>query len=127
VIDWSAEWCRPCKLAKPVVERMSEIVENAVFANIDVDKNGPQAFSRGITSVPHFDFYINGERVRFARPRVDSASRPVRAPLTPPLPASRPAPPRPAAQKLEISGFRGDVLSEKVLELAKQAASQSEP
>ena len=40
VIDFSAEWCGPCKMLAPVMEEVSEEFGDSVsFYNIDVDEN----------------------------------------------------------------------------------------
>ena len=40
VVDFSAEWCGPCKMLAPVMEEISEEMPDIKFFNIDVDENG---------------------------------------------------------------------------------------
>ena len=41
VIDFSAEWCGPCKMLAPVMDEVSEELGDSVsFYNIDVDQHG---------------------------------------------------------------------------------------
>ena len=53
VIDFSAEWCGPCKMLAPVMEEVSEELGDSVsFYNIDVDQNMDIAQQYRIVSIP---------------------------------------------------------------------------
>lgn len=53
VIDFSAEWCGPCRMLAPVLEEVSEELRDTVtFYNVDVDENPDLAQSFGITNIP---------------------------------------------------------------------------
>ena len=53
VIDFSAEWCGPCKMLAPVMEEVSEEFGDSVsFYNIDVDENMDIAQMYKIVSIP---------------------------------------------------------------------------
>ncbi len=53
VVDFSAEWCGPCKMLAPVLEKVSEELEGkADFFNVDVDENPGLAEKYGIISIP---------------------------------------------------------------------------
>lgn len=63
VIDFSAEWCGPCKAIAPFVEELSGRYPNAHFLNVDVDECGETAAAYGISSMPTFVFLRNRTRV----------------------------------------------------------------
>lgn len=52
VIDFSAEWCVPCKGFAKVFAQAAEKYADAVFANIDIDKEPELATDFNIRSVP---------------------------------------------------------------------------
>ncbi len=64
VIDFSAEWCGPCKMLAPIMEEISEELGDSVsFYNIDVDQNMDIAQQYNIVSIPALIVLKKGEKV----------------------------------------------------------------
>ena len=64
VIDFSADWCGPCKMLAPVMEEVSEELGDSVsFYNIDVDQNMDIAQQYRIVSIPALLVLKKGEKV----------------------------------------------------------------
>jgi putative thioredoxin len=64
LVDFWAEWCGPCKVLSPVLEKLSnESNGNWVLAKIDTDKNQELAAKYGIRGIPNCKLFSKGEVV----------------------------------------------------------------
>ena len=62
MVDFTASWCGPCKLMKPLVESIAEQYEGKVKVYIfDVDTNKKRAKELGVTGLPFVVCFKNGE------------------------------------------------------------------
>jgi len=62
LVDFWAEWCGPCKMMNPILERLSnEYGDRLLVVKIDADKNADLAAEYGVTSIPTMLVVVNGK------------------------------------------------------------------
>ena len=62
VIDFNADWCQPCKILAPILERVSEKVE-AKICKVNVDESRELAKQFGVRGIPFLVVIKNGKMV----------------------------------------------------------------
>ncbi|QIO24475.1 thioredoxin [Haloarcula sp. JP-L23] len=60
--DFYADWCGPCQMLEPVVERLAAETD-ATVAKVDVDANQQLAGAYGVRGVPTLILFADGEQV----------------------------------------------------------------
>ena len=63
-VDFYADWCGPCKMMSPVIDKMAEEYAGRIkVGKVNVDENSDLAVKYGIMSIPNMVFFKTGEVV----------------------------------------------------------------
>jgi len=64
VVDFWAEWCGPCKMVAPTLDKLAEeFAGQVVVAKVDTDQYQPYMMQYGIRGIPTMLFFMDGQLV----------------------------------------------------------------
>lgn len=63
IVDFWAEWCMPCRMLTPILEKLEKEFTDVEFAKLNTDENPNVAFKYGIFSIPTVLMFYKGEVV----------------------------------------------------------------
>lgn len=62
LVDFSAEWCGPCKMMTPILEQLKSTMGDSIkIIKIDVDSNQELSSKYNIRNVPTLKVFQNGK------------------------------------------------------------------
>ena len=64
LIDFWAEWCGPCKMLTPIIDQLSEEMQDTIkIVKMNIDENPDSPSTLGIRSIPTLMIFKNGKQV----------------------------------------------------------------
>jgi thioredoxin 1 len=67
VVDFWAEWCQPCKMLSPVLDKVADKFNGQLkVVKCNVDENQDIAMKYGVMSIPNLIFFKDGQVVNQA-------------------------------------------------------------
>ena len=63
ILDFYADWCGPCRMLAPVLEKIDAERDDIAIAKVNVDNDPSLAEAFGVTSIPAIFVLKNGEVV----------------------------------------------------------------
>lgn len=62
LVDFWAEWCMPCRMLAPVIDKLSQQYEGKVkVGKVDTDANRETSVKYGISAIPTIILFKDGE------------------------------------------------------------------
>lgn len=62
IVDFWAEWCSPCRMLKPILEKLAEEFQGKfILAKVDSDRNQAIASQYGVRGIPNVKAFLDGE------------------------------------------------------------------
>lgn len=59
VVDFSAQWCGPCKQIAPRFQALADLYPEVLFVHVDVDQLDSLEDGQDVSAVPTFKFYCD--------------------------------------------------------------------
>uniref|UniRef100_A0A0D6R8H2 Thioredoxin domain-containing protein n=2 Tax=Araucaria cunninghamii TaxID=56994 RepID=A0A0D6R8H2_ARACU len=63
VVDFTAQWCGPCKMIAPFYSELSEKYPQLVFLKVDVDEMNDLTATWDVRAMPTFVFLKDGKQI----------------------------------------------------------------
>ena len=64
IVDFWAEWCGPCKMIAPILEKIAKEQEGKlIIAKLNVDEYNERAIQYGVQGIPTMMFFYNNKIV----------------------------------------------------------------
>lgn len=63
LIDFWAEWCGPCRMLSPVLNQLSEELDNIKIVKMNIDENPEVPSALGVRSIPTMIIFKDGKPV----------------------------------------------------------------
>jgi thioredoxin 1 len=60
LIDFYADWCGPCKMMSPIIDKIAEEKTDIKVGKINIDENQNLAMEYNIMSIPTIALFKNG-------------------------------------------------------------------
>jgi len=61
LVDFYADWCGPCKMIAPVLERLAAEYTNARIVKVNIDEAGQLAKEQRVMSIPTLVLFRDGK------------------------------------------------------------------
>lgn len=64
IVDFYADWCGPCKMMSPIIDKIAEENDDIKVGKLNVDESGDVATQFNIMSIPTIVIFKNGTELK---------------------------------------------------------------
>ena len=64
LVDFSANWCGPCKMLKPIIEEVAENNDKVKIVSINIDEEEELSEKYNVLSIPCLILFANGQEIK---------------------------------------------------------------
>ena len=64
IVDFYADWCGPCKMMSPIIDKIAEENEIIKVGKLNVDEAGDIAMKYNVMSIPTIIIFKNGREFK---------------------------------------------------------------
>lgn len=64
LVDFYADWCGPCKMIKPIIEKVAEKSDDVKIVSINIENEEELAEKYNVSSIPCLVVFENGEETK---------------------------------------------------------------
>lgn len=61
LVDFYADWCGPCKMLSPIIEKLAEDMPDIKVGKINVDEENQLSETFGVSNIPTVIVFKNGK------------------------------------------------------------------
>ena len=63
VLDFSADWCGPCKMLTTIIESLSSVNTDITIGKVNVDENSNLSSKYSVRGIPTLIFFKDGKEI----------------------------------------------------------------
>ena len=64
IVDFYADWCGPCKMMSPIIDKIAEELTDVKVGKVNVDSAGEIAMNYNVSSIPTIMIFKNGQTTK---------------------------------------------------------------
>ena len=64
LVDFNADWCGPCRMLRPIIEKVAEDRDDVKFVSINIDDEDELAEKYNVSSIPCLVLFDDGKETK---------------------------------------------------------------
>ncbi|MCR4779871.1 MAG: thioredoxin [Ruminiclostridium sp.] len=64
LVDFNADWCGPCQMLKPTLDKLADELDNVKVVSVNIDREDDLAYKYSVSSIPCLVMFEGGNETR---------------------------------------------------------------